>query len=124
MAHDSRSGPTPEGQTADTVAVGPARESKSFRIVRHKAPCMAFSARGSRFVAQGIPCATLDPAFRALLRGKENRVKRATRVGSVTFNRRFGKWVYLWWENGKRRSRTIGTVKDFPTREAAWQAAR
>jgi integrase len=51
-------------------------------------------------------------------------MKRAALVGSVTFNRRFGTWVYLWWENGKRRSRTIGTVEDFPTKEAAWQAAR
>ena len=51
-------------------------------------------------------------------------MKRAALVGSVTFNRRFGTWVHLWWDNGKRRSRTIGTVEDFPTKESAWQAAR
>ena len=48
-------------------------------------------------------------------------MKRAARVGSVTFNRKFGTWVYLWWENGKRHSRTIGTVNDFPSKQAAWQ---
>ena len=51
-------------------------------------------------------------------------MKRAALVGSVTFNRRFGTWVHLWWDNGKRHSRTIGTVEDFPSKESAWQAAR
>jgi hypothetical protein len=51
-------------------------------------------------------------------------VKRAARVGCVTFNKRFGTWVYLWWEKRKRCSRTIGTVSEFPTKEAAWQAAK
>ena len=51
-------------------------------------------------------------------------MKRAARGGSVTFNRRFGIWAYLWWENGKRRSKTVGTLKDFPTKEAAWRAVR
>ena len=51
-------------------------------------------------------------------------MKRAMPIGSVTFNRRFGTWVYLWWKDGKRHSRTIGTTKDFPTKEAAWQVAK
>jgi len=44
--------------------------------------------------------------------------------GCVTFNKRFGTWVYLWWENGKRCSRTIGNATEFPTEEAAWRAVK
>ena len=51
-------------------------------------------------------------------------MRASARIGSVTFNKRFGTWVYLWWDNGKRHSRTIGTREDFPTRESAWQVAR
>ena len=52
-------------------------------------------------------------------------MKRAARVnqGSVVFNRRFGTWNFLWCERGHRRSKVIGTVKQFPTKASAWQAA-
>lgn len=51
-------------------------------------------------------------------------MKSSARFGSVVFNKRDGLWVYLWWEKGKRHSKTIGTVADFPTKEAAWQAVK
>jgi integrase len=52
-------------------------------------------------------------------------LKRAARVnqGSVVFNRRFGTWNFLWCERGQRRSKVIGTAKEFPTKASAWQAA-
>ena len=52
-------------------------------------------------------------------------MKRAARVnqGSIVFNRRFGTWNFLWCERGHRRSKVIGTLKEFPTKASAWQAA-
>jgi integrase len=52
-------------------------------------------------------------------------LKRAARVnqGSVVFNKRFGTWNFLWCENGHRRSKVIGTARQFPTKAAAWYAA-
>jgi len=42
----------------------------------------------------------------------------------VRFDKRRGTWNYLWYEAGKRRSRLIGTRREFPTKAAAWQAAQ
>ena len=52
-------------------------------------------------------------------------MKRAARVnqGSVVFNRRFRTWNFLWCERGHRRSKVIGTAREFPTKASAWQAA-
>lgn len=53
-------------------------------------------------------------------------MKRAARfkTGSVVFDKRRKTWNSLWWEDGKRRSKQIGTLKEFPTKGAAWQAAQ
>jgi integrase len=52
-------------------------------------------------------------------------LKRAARVnqGSVVFNRRYGTWNFLWCEDGHRRSKVIGTAREFPTKASAWRAA-
>lgn len=52
-------------------------------------------------------------------------MRRAARInqGSVVFNKRFGTWNFLWCENGHRRSKVIGTLREFPTKAAAWRAA-
>jgi integrase len=53
-------------------------------------------------------------------------MKRALRfkTGSVVFDKRRKTWNYLWWQDGKRRSRQIGTLKEFSTKGAAWNAAQ
>lgn len=53
-------------------------------------------------------------------------MKRAARykIGSVVFDRRRKTWNFLWWESGKRRSKQIGTLAEYPTKGAAWRAAR
>jgi integrase len=43
--------------------------------------------------------------------------------GSIVFNRRFGTWNFLWCQNGRRRSKLIGTTRELPTKVSAWQAA-
>ncbi len=48
-------------------------------------------------------------------------MRRASR-GSVVLDR--STWRFLFWEGGKRKSKTIGTKQDFPTKAAAWFAAK
>jgi integrase len=52
-------------------------------------------------------------------------MKRAIRIqqGSVVFNKRFATWNFLWCENGHRRSKVIGSLREFPTKASAWRAA-
>ena len=52
-------------------------------------------------------------------------MKRAQRhtVGSVRLDKRRKTWNYLWYENGKRRSKLIGTKQEYPTKGSAWSAA-
>jgi integrase len=51
-------------------------------------------------------------------------LKRArVKTGAVVFNKRYGTWNFLWLENGRRRSRLIGNVRDYKTKEAASKAA-
>jgi len=33
-------------------------------------------------------------------------------------------WNFFYWENGKRRSKKIGATNQFPTKAAAWRAAK
>jgi integrase len=44
--------------------------------------------------------------------------------GSVVLDKRINTWNFFWWENGKRRSKQIGTKSQHPTKAAAWRAAK
>src|SRR6266446_6882847 len=51
-------------------------------------------------------------------------MKRARhKQGSVVCDNRRRVWNYLFCENGVRRTKLIGSLRDFPTKAAAWQAA-
>ena len=41
--------------------------------------------------------------------------------GSVLFDKGRGTWRFLQWVKGKRRSQTIGTKQEFPTKATAWR---
>jgi len=43
--------------------------------------------------------------------------------GSVVFDKRRRTWNFLWCENGHRRTKFIGSVREFPTKTSAWRAA-
>ena len=43
--------------------------------------------------------------------------------GSVVLDKRIRTWNFLWWENGKRRSKKIGTMRQYPIEASAWRAA-
>ena len=51
-------------------------------------------------------------------------MKRAQRhtVGCVRWDKRRGTWNYLYYDNGVRRSKRIGTKAEFPTKASAWKA--
>ncbi len=44
--------------------------------------------------------------------------------GSIVLDKRIRTWNFFWWENGKRRSKKIGTTGQYPTKAAAWRAAK
>jgi integrase len=49
--------------------------------------------------------------------------KTRKQAGSVVMNRRSGTWHFLWRCNGRRCSRRIGSLRELPTKRAAWRAA-
>jgi integrase len=53
-------------------------------------------------------------------------MKRAARhkTGSVVFDKRRKTWNYLWWDEGKRHSKLIGTLQEYSTKGAAQWAAQ
>jgi len=45
--------------------------------------------------------------------------------GSVVLDRRIKQWNLFWWdEDGKRHSKKVGTLRQYPTKHAAWNAAK
>jgi len=46
------------------------------------------------------------------------------KTGSVVFDRRRKTWNFLWWQDGKRRTRRIGTLSEYPNKSAARRAAQ
>ena len=46
------------------------------------------------------------------------------RNGSVVFDKRIKTWNFIWWDSGKRKSKKIGNLSDYPTKASAWRAAK
>jgi integrase len=46
------------------------------------------------------------------------------RQGSVVLDKRIKTWNFFFWESGKRRSKKIGTLSQYPTKASAWRAAK
>ena len=44
--------------------------------------------------------------------------------GSVVLDKRIKTWNFFWWEAGRRRSKKIGTKRQYPTKASAWRAAQ
>lgn len=44
--------------------------------------------------------------------------------GSVVLDKRIGTWNFFYWENGRRRSKKIGPLSQYPTKVSAWRAAK
>jgi integrase len=46
------------------------------------------------------------------------------RSGSIALDPRIKTWHFFYWEKGKRRSKKIGHLSQFPTKASAWRAAK
>jgi len=51
-------------------------------------------------------------------------VRQRNRSGSVVLDKRIKTWNFFFWENGKRRSKKIGAMSQFPTKASAYRAAK
>ncbi len=51
-------------------------------------------------------------------------MKQRNRSGSIGFDARIKTWHFVYWESGKRRSKKIGHVSQYPTKASAWRAAK
>ena len=51
-------------------------------------------------------------------------MRQRNRSGSVVLDKRIKAWNFFFWENGKRRSKKIGTLSQYPTKASAWRAAK
>src|SRR2546425_2278189 len=98
------------------VVVGKAGQSKRLCTLRHKAPRLAIPAlRPGCYAYRAIRCSRIE---------KEDSMRARNQDGSVVLDKRIKTWNFLWWENGKRRSKKIGTVRQYPTKASAWRVAK
>ena len=44
--------------------------------------------------------------------------------GSIVLDKRIKTWNFFYWQDGRRHSKTIGSLKNLPTKAAAWRAAK
>jgi integrase len=51
-------------------------------------------------------------------------MRQRNRSGSIGFDARIKTWHFVFWEDGKRRSKKIGHVSQYPTKASAWRAAK
>jgi integrase len=51
-------------------------------------------------------------------------VRARNRSGSIVLDKRIKTWNFFFWEKGKRRSKRIGTMSQYPTKASAWRAAK
>ena len=51
-------------------------------------------------------------------------MRQRQRCGSVVLDKRIKTWNFFYWDDGVRRSKRIGTTKEYPTKASAWRAAR
>jgi len=77
--------------------------------------------RGSGLRPPRVSRDTIQAADRALRKGDD--LKRArVKNGSVVCNKRFGAWNFLWFDNGKRRSRKLGKLSELSREQALRKA--
>src|SRR4029077_4289701 len=93
--------------------MGTSGEGEGIHAIGRPAPCLAIPARG-------LGCY----AYRAVRCSLETEDSMRARQGSVVLDKRIKTWNFFFWENGKRRSKKIGTVSQYPTKASAWRAAK
>ncbi len=101
--------------------MGPPGKAAGLRAFWHEAANMEVSQGGFGRCSPRIPRDTIQAADRALRKGE--RLRRArVKNGSVVCNKRFGAWNFLWFDEGKRRSRKLGNVSELSREQALKKA--
>src|SRR5271157_4060431 len=115
MADGHRSRGPSKNQTSHAALLGQTREGQRLRPLRHEAGDVALSAFRSG-------CYT-DRASRALNNWRIG-MRERHKTGSLVFDKSRGTWRFLQWVDGKRKSQTIGTKQEYPTKASAWKAVK
>jgi integrase len=115
MAHGHRSRELPSGQAAYIARVGASGTRQGSHPQWH-------AARNVALFALRFGCYT-PIASRALTKWRIE-LRERHKTGSVVFDKARGTWRFLRWVEGKRKSQTIGTKQEYPTKAAAWKATR
>ena len=127
MVDGKRSSPLLACQPSNDLVVGAPGPNQGSSTDLHKAFCMAIQARRTGHGICGTPITYRDRVDIVIgwLCDEEGRMKRAQRNarGCVRLDRRRGTWNYLYYDQGKRRSRLIGNRQQYPTKATAWKAA-
>jgi len=105
----------PQCGTKHTLNVDQRRQSQRILALRHQTPCLALPPLRSRCYAHSAVRCSLE---------REGLVRARNRSGSVVLDKRIKTWNFFFWENGKRRSKKIGTMSQYPTKASAWRAAK
>jgi len=123
MADRERSCTISKLESENDSALGSTGQSEGLCTHRYATPSLAFPPGGpGRNRDAEETCGKLGSAVRARER-KENMKRTRHKQGSVVCDKRRRVWNYLFCENGVRRTKLIGSLRDFPTKAAAWQAA-
>jgi integrase len=51
-------------------------------------------------------------------------VRARAKQGSIVLDKRIRTWNFFYWQDGRRHSKAIGSLKNLPTKAAAWRAAK
>ena len=113
LADSYRSCQLLESETSHIAAMGTPRKSKGIYPVWNG--------------ENHIPIPSLRFGWYALCASRaqesEGKLRARFKTGSVVFDKHCGTWRLLQWVDGKRRSQTIGTKRQYPTKKAAQEAA-
>src|SRR5712692_1986755 len=94
--------------------MGPTWAAEGPPAIRHQTESLALPPRGSGCYAhRAVRCRT-----------EESSMRQRQRSGSVVLDKRIKTWNFFFWDNGRRRSKKIGTTKEYPTKASAWRAAQ
>lgn len=94
--------------------MGKTRENQRLRAQRHPPHNVAIpESRFGCYTASAYRCSEW-----------EDSVSRRHRSGSIGFDARIKTWHFVYWENGRRRSKKIGHLSQYPTKASAWRAAK
>src|SRR5437868_5369963 len=104
MAHGGTSRRISPSRNSHGAHMGSTWPAEGPSAIRHQTKGLAFPTRGSGCYAHwAVRCRT-----------EEGSMRQRQRSGSVVLDKRIKTWNFFFWDNGRRRSKKIGTTKEYP----------